>query len=153
VTLEGVFYLISNYRATTTPQILQITTAHAKSFPASCVFTSLSLVTAFNSGDSAASALQVLSEWRLSSNCEFLVQQTFSSQTNWLLTDFVAPVVFHITPRHGPRRQSHSFSSANRFRGNVFTEPFPSSGRLFLLINDLLPSNGRPSIVCFVAVA
>jgi hypothetical protein len=35
----------------------------------------------------------------------------------------------------------------------VFTEPFPSSGRLFLLIMNLPPSNGRRSVVCFVAVA
>jgi hypothetical protein len=25
----------------------------------------------------------------------------------------------------------------------MFTEPFPSNGRLFLLIKNLLPSNGR----------
>jgi hypothetical protein len=37
-------------------------------------------------------------------------------------------------------------------RGNVFTEPFTRSGRLFLLKN-LVPSNGRRSVVCFAAVA
>jgi hypothetical protein len=35
----------------------------------------------------------------------------------------------------------------------VFTEPFPSSGLLFFLIKNLLPSNGRRSVVCFSAVA
>jgi hypothetical protein len=30
-------------------------------------------------------------------------------------TDLVAPVLFFITPRHGPRRQHLSFSYANRF--------------------------------------
>jgi hypothetical protein len=34
-----------------------------------------------------------------------------------------------------------------RCRGNVFTEPFPSSGRLFLFIKNLLPSNGCRSVV------
>jgi hypothetical protein len=32
-------------------------------------------------------------------------------------------------------------------RKNVFTEPFPSSGRLFLLIKNLLPRNGRRSVL------
>jgi hypothetical protein len=40
-----------------------------------------------------------------------------------------------------------------RYRVNVFTEPFPSSGRLFLLIKNLLPSNGRFSFVYFAPVA
>jgi hypothetical protein len=35
-----------------------------------------------------------------------------------------------------------------RYRGNVFREPFPSSGSLFFLIKNLLPSNGR----CFATV-
>jgi hypothetical protein len=38
----------------------QITTAPAKPFPVSCVFTSRSLATAFNSGDSSASCAQVV---------------------------------------------------------------------------------------------
>jgi hypothetical protein len=67
-------------------------------------------------------------------------------------TDLLAPVVFHITLRHGPRRQHSSFLYANRFRGNVFIEPFPSSCRLFSLIKYLLPSNGRRSIVSFATV-
>jgi hypothetical protein len=35
----------------------------------------------------------------------------------------------------------------------MFTELFPSSGNLFFLIKDLMPSNGRRSIVCFADVA
>jgi hypothetical protein len=61
-------------------------------------------------------------------------------------TYLVAPVFFLTTPRHGPRRQHRSFSYANRFRGDVFIETFPKSGRLFLLIKNLLPSNGRLSL-------
>jgi hypothetical protein len=44
----------------------------------------------------------------------------------------LAPVVLFIIPRYGPRRH-HPFSCASRFRGNEFTQPFPRSGRLFLL--------------------
>jgi hypothetical protein len=40
-----------------------------------------------------------------------------------------------------------------RCRRSVFPEPFPGSGRLFLLINNLLPSNGRRSVICFAAIA
>jgi hypothetical protein len=57
----------------------------------------------------------------------------------------LAPTVF-LTPRHAPRRQHLSFSYANRFRGNVFTELFPSSGRLFSFIKNLLHSNGCRSV-------
>jgi hypothetical protein len=53
--------LVSNYSATANLLNSQITTAPAKSFPACCVFTSLSLETASNSGDSSASRAQVLS--------------------------------------------------------------------------------------------
>jgi hypothetical protein len=34
-----------------------------------------------------------------------------------------------------------------RYRRNVFTDPFPISGSLFLLIKNLLPSNGRRSVL------
>jgi hypothetical protein len=40
-----------------------------------------------------------------------------------------------------------------RCHANVLTEPFPISGRLFLLIKNLLPSNNHHSVVCFAAVA
>jgi hypothetical protein len=52
-----------------------------------------------------------------------------------------------------PQFSHRSFSYVKRFRGNMFTEPFPSSDRLFLLITNLLPCNGRRSVVCFAAVA
>jgi hypothetical protein len=45
----------SNYSATANLHNSQIITAPAKPFPACCVFTSLSLATASNSGDSSAS--------------------------------------------------------------------------------------------------
>jgi hypothetical protein len=48
---------ISNCSAIVNLHTLQITTAHAKSFRACCVFTSRSLITASNSGDSLSSAL------------------------------------------------------------------------------------------------
>jgi hypothetical protein len=51
----------SNYNAIADLHTLQIPTATAKPFPACCVFTSRSLVTASNSGDYSASRAQVLS--------------------------------------------------------------------------------------------
>jgi hypothetical protein len=33
----------------------------------------------------------------------------------------------------------------------VFTEPFTSTGRLFFFIENLLPSNENPSVVCSAA--
>jgi hypothetical protein len=57
-----------NYSIIDNIHILQITTAHAKSFPACWVFTSHCLLTASNSGDSSASALKSPSEWRLHFN-------------------------------------------------------------------------------------
>jgi hypothetical protein len=125
----------SSYRALADRHALLIT-AHAKSFLAS-----RSLVTVSNIGDSSASSL--VFEWRLPSNWKF------SSQTP-TQNSLGCPIVF---PQHGPSSQHRSFSYANRFRGNVFTEPFPSSGRIFLLIKKLQPSNGHRSVVCFVAVA
>jgi hypothetical protein len=46
-----------NYSATANLHALQVTTAPVKSFPVCCVFSSLSLVTASNSGDSSTSGL------------------------------------------------------------------------------------------------
>jgi hypothetical protein len=118
----------SNYSAIANLNTLQITTAPDKSFPACCVFTSRYLVTASNSGDSPASVL--------------------NSSFHRLLyrTDMVAPIVFLITPRHGPSRkrlfQPYLCCCMRiRCRWDVFTDPFPSIGRLFLLIKNLLPSN------------
>jgi hypothetical protein len=71
----------NNYSANVNLHNSQITTAWSKSFPVYCVFTSRSLATASNNGDSSASSAQALPERRLHSNC------LFSSQTplqNWL---------------------------------------------------------------------
>jgi hypothetical protein len=35
----------------------------------------------------------------------------------------VAPVLFLLSPRHGPRRQHRSFLYAKSFLGNVFVSP------------------------------
>jgi hypothetical protein len=56
------------------------------------------------------------------------------------------PIFFFITLRNGQRKH-HSFTYGNRFRGNLLTDNFPSSGCLLCLIKDLLPSNGRRSVV------
>jgi hypothetical protein len=85
----------SNYSATANLHALQMTTAHAKSLPACCVFTSRSLVTATNSGGSSASALK------------------FSLHSLPYKTDFVAPIVFLIIPQHEPSRK-------HRFQQNLY---------------------------------
>jgi hypothetical protein len=103
------------------------------------------VVTASNSGDSSSSALKFSLNGGSPPTDSFLHSLPYRN-------DLVAPVVFFIIPRHGPRRQRRSFSYANRFRGNMFTEPFLSTGRLFLLIKNLLPNNERRSFVCFAAV-
>jgi hypothetical protein len=60
--LDWILYLLttsphdSELQVITAPPL--ITTTHAKSFPACCVFTNRSLVTASNNGDSSASALK-----------------------------------------------------------------------------------------------
>jgi hypothetical protein len=77
----------SNYGATANLNTLQITTARDKSLPACCIFTSRSLVTPSNSGDSPPNALKP-SFHRLPYR-----------------TDWVASIVFLITPRHGPSRK------------------------------------------------
>jgi hypothetical protein len=61
------------------------------------------------------------------------------------------PSPFLITFRHEPRRK-HSFSVAC-CQGNVFKGPFSSIDRAFLLIKNLLPSNGSRSVVCIAVVA
>jgi hypothetical protein len=106
----------SNYSATANLHNSQITTAPVKPFPAYCVFTSCSLVTASNSGDYSDSVLK-----------PSLLSLPY-------ITDLDAPVLFLVTPRHGPSRQHRSFSYANRFRGNVFTSP--SNGRRFVTVTQ-----------------
>jgi hypothetical protein len=78
---------ISNYSAITNLHTLQITAANTKSSPTCSFRTSRFLITASNIGDSSASALK----------------STLNGGS--LPTDLVAPVVFLITSRHGPRRQ------------------------------------------------
>jgi hypothetical protein len=82
----------SNYSAIANLHTLQITTAHAKSFPASCVFSSHSLATSYNSESSSAPALMS------TLNDSFLHRLPYRS-------DLVATVVFLATLRHGLRRQ------------------------------------------------
>jgi hypothetical protein len=135
----------SNYSAIADLHRLHITTGHAKSFPASCIYTSRSLVTTSNSRDPSASALK-----SALNNTSFPTDIFFHRLPYG--TESVAAIVFLLTPRHGPRRKHH-FRMRICFRGNVFTEPFPSSVRLFLHIKKLLPSNERCSIACFATVA
>jgi hypothetical protein len=120
-----------NYSAIANLHNLQITTAHVKSFPACCVFTSRSPVMASNSGNSAASAV------KSSLNSGSLPIDSFLHSLPYR-TDLLSPAVFLITAH-----VDNSFRSRTliRCRGNVFTEPFSSSGRLFLLIKNLLPNN------------
>jgi hypothetical protein len=104
------------------------------------------LVMASNRGCTSAFGL------KSSLNCGSLPPASFLHRLPYR-TDLVAPVVFLITPRHGPHRQHCSFLYANHFCMNVFTELFPSTGCLFLLVKNLLPSKRCFSTVSFTAVA
>jgi hypothetical protein len=77
----------SSYNVTTNLHTSQIITTPTKPFPPCRVFTNRSLVTAYNSEDSSASALK-----------SFLYRLLYR-------TDSVAPAFFLITPRYGPRSQ------------------------------------------------
>jgi hypothetical protein len=130
--------ITSNYSAITNLHTLQITTAHAKFLPACCFFTRRSLVMASDSGYSSASAS------KSPLNGGSIPTDSFIHRLRYSI-DLVAPVVFLITPRHGQR--SNTVKSRIHCCGNVFTEPFPSSGRLFLLIKNtdvVLLSVSRP---------
>jgi hypothetical protein len=136
----------TNYSATADLHNSQITTAPVKPFTTCCVFTSRSLViTTCNSGDSSASALKSSSNGGSLQTDSFL--PTFSYRT-----DLVAPAAFLITSRVA-HEDNTPFILACCLRGNGFTETFPSSSRLFLLITNFLLNNGRRSVVCFAAVA
>jgi hypothetical protein len=123
----------SNYSASANLHSSQITTAPASSFPACCVSTSRSLVTASNSWDFFSFRSQVPSEWHLPSNCPFSSQTPVQNWSGWervreeererkwvVVRDTTfgggagnyISVVFLITPRHGPRRQHRSFPYA-----------------------------------------
>jgi hypothetical protein len=113
----------SNYSALANIHHSQITTAHAKYFPARSVFTSSCLVTASNNGYSSASAL-----WSYL-NGDYLPAASFPHRLPYT-TDSVVPTVFIITPLHGPSRkhrfQQHLYCCMLiRRRGNVSTEPLP----------------------------
>jgi hypothetical protein len=102
-----------NYRATANLHNSQITTATAKYFPARCVFTSRSLITASNSGDSSALRALVLCERRLPSNC------LISSQTpvqNWLVSQSQS----HFTTGGLPHHQFILAPSPFRLTATIF---------------------------------
>jgi hypothetical protein len=62
-------------------------------FSASCVFTSRSLATASNSGDSSTSCAEALSERRLPSNCLFSSQTLLSLSLSLMLRPTVSPQI------------------------------------------------------------
>jgi hypothetical protein len=75
---------------------------HAKSFPVRSVFINSCLVKASNNGYTFASGL------KSPLNGSSLLTDTFLHRLPYK-TDLVAPAVFLITSRHGPRRQHRSF--------------------------------------------
>jgi hypothetical protein len=111
-----------NHSAIVDFHILQITTAHAKSFEC-CVFTSRSLVTASNNEDSSASALTLL----LSG--EFPTTAVNSK-----------PVPLW-TPWHGPSRKHH-------FQQFLYYYTLTRRGNLF--VSWSLPGNGSTRYSIFL---
>jgi hypothetical protein len=96
---------------------LKIITEPAKPFPACCVFISRSLATASNSGDSSASRDQVLSVQRIPRNWTLSIINSTIAPSHLSLpcrarlncqpsTNWIALVVFFITPRRGPHRNT-----------------------------------------------
>jgi hypothetical protein len=67
---------------------------------------------------------------------------------NWLLTK-LWPCPLLITSRHGPRKKPFLCCMCIQCHRILFTETFPSTGRLFLFIKNMLPSNECYFIVCF----
>jgi hypothetical protein len=124
----------NNYSATTSLHNPQIVTAPDKSFPVCCVFTSRSLATACNSGDSSTSRVQVLSS-----------QPPVQKTLNWL-----CPL---LTSRHAPRRNTsfpavtllllaHSLPRERVFRTvsqklSLFTESPLSNGSIRHIVPSL----------------
>jgi hypothetical protein len=121
----------SNYSAIANLHNLQITTAPLKLFPACCVFNSLSLATASNSGDSSVSrAHPAMNSCQLSTQLQRHFFSTFLAEldtTNWvpgwrpfhtnilvfssqagfqLTTEQVNLIVFKITPRREQQRNT-----------------------------------------------
>jgi hypothetical protein len=91
-----------NYSAIANLHTLPITRTHGKSFPACNVFTSRSLIMASNSGDSSTAPSK--------SSLHRLPYNSLS----------LAPFVFLITSRYGPRRKHRSLVYSYRSRGNMF---------------------------------
>jgi hypothetical protein len=149
--LNAQLVITLNYSAIADFYTLPITTAHAKSFPASGVFTNISLVTASNNGYSSASLLK-------SSLCSTSLSASrlaaISHQPPLLFTtDLVAPAVFLITPPHGPRRQ-HTVHSRMLTVSAGMCLPSRSLAAAVcscLLRLCCLPTNVVP--LCFAAVA
>jgi hypothetical protein len=112
-----------------------VTRAHAKFFAACSVFTNSCLATASNNDYSSASGLTSSPNGGCLPTDSILGWRPF--HTNLLV--FSSQPDFH--------------SRALTVSAGMFTEPFHSSCRLFLLIKNLLPGNGRSSVVGFVAVA
>jgi hypothetical protein len=119
----------SNYSAIAKVHTLQITTAHAKSFPACCVFTSRFLATASKRGDSSASALTSLLPgsqlWTNCCNCQLSSDSLTES---------------YLTSRHGPCRKHRSFLYSIVSPGMcLFAKALPSNGCVSHFIKNLLP--------------
>jgi hypothetical protein len=142
-------YTNSGLQSITTPppiSTIHKSPQHKLRFPACSVYTSRSLITTSDSGD---------------------LQLPHSSPT-WLAAPFQLTLSFTDSRREltwlpqlsslyllGTTRTDNIVHSRMRIRchGNMLTEPFPSSGRLFILIKNLLLNNGRRSVVCFAAVS
>jgi hypothetical protein len=147
---------IRNYSAIANLHILQNTTAPAKRFPACCFFTSRSLATASNSGDSSASFVQVLSSQPSAQNFCQLSTQLFSvslAELSWTANPQLTglPQYTNSSTRNTSKMLFFSCCVGVRFRGNVLTEPLLRNGRLFIrLLQPLyslfllrsLPNNG-----------
>jgi hypothetical protein len=112
--LDWILDLVTTYthnselQAITAPSLMStthISPQHKLRFPAWSVLTSRSLITAINSGDHSASA------FKFSLNDGFLPTDSFLHRLPYR-TGLVAPFVFLITPRHGPRRQHRSSVTA-----------------------------------------
>jgi hypothetical protein len=83
--------------------------------------------------------------WLSSDKCHLTFLQT--PVQNWL----GCPSYLLYTSLARPGNTVHS-RMLTVSAGMCFTEPFPSSGLLFMLIKNLMSSNGHRSVVCFAAV-
>jgi hypothetical protein len=125
-----------SYSAIADLRTLKIT-ATPKSFPARSIFTGRFLVTDSNNGYFCASGLKFC----LNVGSQLRILARTKSSRYRLSSNLVSS-------RHRPHRK-HRFPVVYVAAWTCL----PSSGRLFLLIKNLPPSNGRSSVVCFAAVA